>query len=40
MAAIEIVPVPFVIETLLPAVRVALARVFPVVFPMSNCPLV
>ena len=40
VAAIVTAPVPFVIEMPDPAVSVALARVFPVVFPMSSCPLV
>ena len=38
--AIVIVPVPFVIEILLPADNVAFDNVFPVVFPINNCPFV
>jgi len=40
VAAIVIVPVPFVTVIPAPAVRVALDRVFPVVFPISSWPFV
>ena len=38
--AILMLPVPLVIVILSPAVNVDLVSVLPVVFPMSNCPLV
>ena len=38
--AIVIDPAPFVIETLLPAVRFANDRVLPVELPISSCPFV
>ena len=37
-AAISIEPLPLVIVTPDPAVRVALVKVLPVVFPINNCP--
>jgi hypothetical protein len=37
-AAIEIDPAPFVIVIPAPAVKVAFARVLPVVFPIKSCP--
>jgi hypothetical protein len=40
VAAIEIEPVPLVIEIPVPAVKVALVKVLPVVLPISSWPLV
>jgi hypothetical protein len=40
IAAILIAPVPLVIAMPVPAVRVALVSVLPVVFPIRSCPLV